>query len=111
MTCLLDGFDDRLAVIIYMPQLDAVALRVGLQKHISRLQAWRDWVSHTAQIDGTNAAYLPIERHMGMPNDHQVGLAASQSLLQFVIAVLGMETRSIISAWSRMDAEYAGAIR
>src|SRR5262249_23980729 len=107
---LLDGFNDRLAVVLHSPQLDAVPLCVGLQKHIGRLQAWRDWIAHTAKIDGMDAACPPIERHMGMPDDHQVCFAASQSRLQFAIPDVGVETRPVISAWSRMDAEHAGAI-
>jgi hypothetical protein len=56
-------------------------------------------------------AHLTIERHMGVPDDDQVRLAASQPVLQGVIAVPGLDTRAVVSAWRSMDAEYAGAIR
>jgi hypothetical protein len=34
----LDGFDHSLAVVIHAPQLDAVAMLVGIKKPIGRLQ-------------------------------------------------------------------------
>ena len=111
MTGLLDGFDDGLAVVIHAPQLNAVALLVGIQKHIGRLQARRDRIADAAQIDGTYPANLTIERNMCVPYDDHVCLAASQSALQFAITVLGLETGSVISAWRSMDAEQACAIR
>ena len=105
MTCLLDGFDNCLAVVIHAPQLDAVAMLVGIKQHIGRLQAQRDRIADAAQIDDMDPANLTIERNMGMPDDDQIRLAASQPLLQVVIAVLGLDTRSIVSAWRSMDAE------
>ena len=96
---MLDGFDDGLAVVIHAPQLNAVALLVGIQKHIGRLQARRDRIADAAQIDGTSPANLTIEGNMGMPDDDQVCLAASQPPLQFAITVLGLQTGSVISAW------------
>src|SRR5258708_33789063 len=84
---------------------------VGIKKHIDRMQAQRDWIADAAQIDDISPANLTIERNMGMPDDDQVRLAASQPLLQVVIAVPGLETGSVVSAWSSMDAEYACAIR
>ena len=102
---MLDGFDDCLAVVIYAPQLYAVAIHVGIKKHIGSLEARRDRIADAAQIDDMYPANLTIERNMGMPDDDQVRLAASQPLLQFVIAVLGLETRSVVSAWRSMDAE------
>ena len=83
---------------------------VGIKKHIGRLQARRDWIADAAQIDDMDPAYLTIERNMGMPDDDQVRLAASQSLLQLAIAVRGLDTGSVVSAWRRMDAEHACAI-
>ena len=108
---MLDGFDHSLAVVIHAPQLDAVAMLVGIKKHIGRLQAQRDWIADATQIDDMKPSNLTIERHMGMPDDDQVRLAASQPLLQGAIAVLGLDTRAVVSAWSSMDAEYACAIR
>ena len=105
MTGVLDGFDDGLAVVIHAPQLDAVAILVGIKKHIGRLQAQRDRIADAAQIGDMYPANLTIERNMGMPDDNQVRLAASQPLLQFVIAVLGLDTGSVVSAWRSMDAE------
>src|SRR5207247_10520226 len=102
--------DDGLAVILYAPQVGAVALLVGLQKDIGRLEARRDRIADAAQIDDTDAAHLTIERHMGMPDDDHVRLAANQPLLQFAIAVLRLETGPVISAWGRMHAQHACAI-
>src|SRR5712691_3016568 len=110
MTGVLDGFDDCLAVVIHAPQLDAVALLVGIQKHIGRLEARRDRIADAAQIDDMPPANPTIERNMGMPDDDQVRLAASQPLLQLVIAVLRLQTRSVVSAWRSVDAEQACAI-
>ena len=53
---------------------------------------------------------VAIERNMGMPDDDQVRLAASQPLLQFVIAVLWPETGSVVSSWGSMNAEQTRAI-
>ena len=61
-----------------------------------------------AELDGAN---LSIERNMCMPYDDQVCLAASQPFLQFAIAMLVLDTRSVVSAWRSMDAEQACAIR
>ena len=72
---------------------------VGIKKHIGRLQARRDRIADAAQIDDMDPANPTIERNMGMPDDDQVRLAASQPLLQLVIAVLGLETGSVVSAW------------
>ncbi len=110
MTGVLDGCDDCLAVVIHAPQLDAVALLVGIQKDIGRLEARRDRIADAAQIDDMSPANPAIERNMGMPNDNQVRLAASQPVLQVVIAVLGLQTRSVVSAWRSMHAEHARAI-
>src|SRR6266702_2525471 len=98
MTGLLDGFDNCLAVVIHAPQLDAVAMLVGLKKRIGRLQARRDRIADAAQIDDMSIAHLTIERNMGMTHDDQVCLTASQPLLQFVIAVLALDPGSVISA-------------
>ena len=107
---MLDGFDHCLAVVIHAPQLDALAMLVGIKKHIGRLQAQRDRIADAAQIDDMDPANLTIERNMGVPYDDQVRLAASQPVLQLVIAVLGLETGSVVSAWRSMDAEQARAI-
>ena len=108
---MLDGFDDCLAVVIYTPQLYAVAIHVGIKKHIGSLEAQCDRTADTAQIDDMYPANLTIERNIGMPNDDQVRLTASQPLFQFAIAVLGLDTGSVVSAWRSMDAEQACAIR
>src|SRR6266571_2843469 len=108
---MLDGFDDGLAVVIDAPQLDAVAMLLGIQKHIGCLQARRDRIADAAQIDDMDSAHLTIERNMGMPDDDQIRLAASQPPLHFAITVLGLETGSVVSAWRSMDAEQACAIR
>ena len=110
MTCVLDGLDHCLAVVIHAPQLYAVALHVGIQQHIARLQARRDRIADAAQIDDLDPAHLAIERNMRMPDHDQVRLAASQSLLQVGIAVPGLDTRSVVSAWRSMDAQQACAI-
>ena len=78
MTGVLDGCDDCLAVVIHAPQLDAVALLVGIQKDIGRLEARRDRIADAAQIDDMSPANPAIERNMGMSNDNQVRLAASR---------------------------------
>src|SRR6266568_485058 len=107
---MLDSFDSCLTVVIHAPQLDAVALLVGIQKDIGRLQARRDRIADAAQVDGTYPANLTIERNMGMPDDDHVCLAASKPLLQFAIAVPELDTRSVVSAWRSMDAKQARAI-
>ena len=51
MTVVLDSFDNCLTVVIHAPQLDAVAMLVGIQKGIGRLEARRDRIADAAQID------------------------------------------------------------
>ena len=111
MMRLLDGTAHCLAIVIHAPQLYVVAMLVGIKKHIGRLEARRDRIADAAQIDNMYPANLTIERNMGMPDDDQVRLAASQSFLQFAIAMLVLDTRSVVSTWRSMDAEYACAIR
>jgi hypothetical protein len=106
----LDSFDHCLAVVIHAPQLDAVALLFSIQKDIGRLESRRDRIADAAQIDDVCPANPTIERNMGVPDDDEVRLAASQPLLQLVIAVLGPDTRSVVSSWRSMNAEQARAI-
>jgi hypothetical protein len=53
---------------------------------------------------------VAIERNMRMSDDDQVRIAASQPLLQLVIAVLGLESGSVVSSWRSMNAEQTRAI-
>src|SRR2546421_6424162 len=101
---MLDGFDDRLAVVIHAPKLEAVAMLVSIQQHISRLQPWRARIADAAQINGASPAHLPVERHMRMPDNHQVRLAACQPPFQLLIAVPRLETGSVVSARGRVNA-------
>lgn len=103
MTRLFDSFDNCLAVIIHTPQLYAIAVFVGIKKNIGSVQPWRDRVADTTQIDDTYPPNLTIKRNMGMPYDDQVCLAASQPLLQLVIAMLWLDTGSVVSARRSMN--------
>src|SRR5258706_23019 len=103
MTRVLNGTDCRLAVVIHPPQLHAIALLVSVKKHIGRLQARCDWIAHAPQIDRTDPAYLTIKRHMGVPDQDQVRLAARQLSLQLSITMCRLQTGSIISTWGSMN--------
>jgi len=107
----LDGTDHCLAVVIHVPQLDAVALLFGIQKDIGRLEARRDRIADAAQIDDMFPTNSTIEWNMGMPDDDQVCLAACPPLLEFAIAVLEPDTGSVVSSSRSVNAEHAGAIR
>ncbi len=48
---MLYGGNDSLAVVIYALQLDSVALRIGLQQPIGRLQTRRDLPSTASLIE------------------------------------------------------------
>ncbi len=110
MTCMLNGTDCRLAVVIHPSQLHAVAALVSVKQHIGRLQARGDGIADAAQIDRMDPARLTIKRHMGVPDQDQVRLAARQPSLQLSITVTGLQTRPIISSWGRMHAKHACAI-
>jgi len=78
---------------------------VGIKKNISSLEARRDRIANTAQIDDSYLPNLTIERNVCVPYDDQVCLAASQPLLQFTIAVPVLHTGSVVSTWRSMDTE------
>ncbi len=111
MARVLDGSNNRLAVVIHTPQLNAVAMFVGVKKRIGCLETRCDGIADAPQIDRTDPAYLAIERNMGVPDHDQVRIAARQPALQLNITVRGLETRSIISSWGSMNAKQARAIR
>lgn len=81
MMGLLDSMNDGIAVILDAPQLNMVAMLVSLQKRVGGLQARRDRIANTAQIDDTDVAHLTIKGNMRMPNDNDISLAAGQPLL------------------------------
>ena len=110
MTRVLNGSDDRFAVIFRLPQLHTIALLVSVKKHIGRLQAWCDGIADAPQIDRTDPANLTIKRHMGVPDQDQVRLAARQPSLQLSITMCRPQTGSIISTRGSMNAEHARTI-
>ena len=65
-------FNDRLAVIIDIAQLQVIAGRVSFQNSIAGLQAISHGIAHTSQIEDPHLPDSAIQWHMRMPDDHQI---------------------------------------
>src|SRR6185312_1319051 len=103
-----NGCDHSLPIILHSPELDAIALHIRIKQRIGGLQPWGHRIADASQIHHPSSSYLTIKWNMGMPNNDQICLTACQPSLQLVITVRGLDARSVISAWRRMDTEHAG---
>ena len=106
---MLDSFDNCLAVVIHAPKLDAVALLVGIQKDIGRLEARRDRIADAARLI---TCFLPTRRSSGIWEcPTMIGPPRSQSAVApFDHRCAWLETGSVVSSWGSMNAEQARAI-
>ncbi len=52
-----------------------------------------------------------VDGHVRVPDEHQVGLAAGDELLELVLRLVGAETEAVVEPGARVDAEHACPVR